>query len=365
MSIKVNNTTNTEQNVGITWKLYSWDALTESNLIRTVSTSTTIKANSSNNVSTEITDNTEPVYYLVAELNYKDAKSVADFRFVRTGIDKVRLSFPSITQYPLKSGSPETVFACVNNSGTSQVVSDNKVVLKIVDPSGNEVTSYTYEGGITGEMMAVKKDFTSSRDLSSFSLVSEIYHAGVLVGTSTLVYDCNKIDPTKCKKGGSLDLGTFIIGLLLIVVLIAIAIWINAKKKINVQKALSVFLLVGLTTLGVVLSTPKAEAKDVVWNDVENTTLIYFWDNAGTSNYSGWGKGLSNPNISVTYHAQIKNKDTGAIIADGASIPVGTHLTLTLLPHTSQDIYWFGTGYSTDSPYGDWIASAAPPVQHV
>ena len=357
VSIKVSNTTNTEQKVGITWKLYSWDALTENNLIRTVSTSTLVKANSSNNVSMDIKDNTEPVYYLVAELNYKDAKSVADFRFVRTGVDKVRLSFPSILQYPLKGGANSSVFACVNNSGTSSLVGDNKVVLKIVDPNGNEVTSYTYDGSITGEMMAVKKDFVSPKDLTSFSLVSEIYHAGVLVGTSTLVYDCNKIDPTKCKKGESLDLGAFIIGLLLVVVLVAIALWINAKKKVGLQKTLSVFILVGLTTFGVILSTPKAEAKDTVWNTTPSVNLDYFANRWGGS---WWVEALQNPNISVTYHAEIKNKDTGAVVSDGASFPVGTHLTLSLLPQTSQDISWFGTGFSEDSPYGEWRSDAAP-----
>ncbi len=358
ISIKVNNTTNVEQNVGVTWKLYSWDALTENNLIRTISTSTLVKANSSSNVSINIKDNTEAVYYLVAELNYKDAKSVADFRFVRTGVDKVRLSFPSILQYPLKEGANSSVFACVNNSGTSNVVEDNKVVLKIVDSNGNEVTSYTYDGSITGAMMAVKKDFIPSRDLASFSLVSEIYHAGVLVGSSTLVYDCNKLDPTKCKKGGEgSDLRAFIISLLLIVVLVALALWVKAKKKINMQKTFSVFLLFGLITLGVILSTPKAEAKDVVWSGTSVVNLDNFANRWGGS---WWTPALQNPNVSVTYHAQIKNKDTGAIIADGSSVPVGTHLTLSLLPQTSQDISWFGTGFSGDSPYGEWRDSATP-----
>jgi hypothetical protein len=40
----------------------------------------------------------------------------------------------------------------------------------------------------------------------------------------------------------------------------------------------------------------------------------------------------------------------------------GDTLSLEFVPHVYTDVSWTGTGYSNDTPYGDWIASAGPPA---
>jgi hypothetical protein len=65
--------------------------------------------------------------------------------------------------------------------------------------------------------------------------------------------------------------------------------------------------------------------------------------------------------VQVNYHATITNLDTGKNVTANAVVPVGTHLRLSFTPHIYNDIYWFGTGASGDSPYGDWIANAGGP----
>lgn len=67
------------------------------------------------------------------------------------------------------------------------------------------------------------------------------------------------------------------------------------------------------------------------------------------------------PNVTVSYEATITNADTGAVISDGATVPVGTRIKIGPKPHESSDIYWFATGYMSNTPYGDW-GTAVPNV---
>lgn len=134
-------------------------------------------------------------------------------------------------------------------------------------------------------------------------------------------------------------------------------------------------------TLGVLLfsgSVTVAFAKETSQNFVINQNLNYFWNRwnadqttnlqseasviAATQNGGGWELGLSNPNITILYRANVINNATGASLTDLSNIAVGTVLRLEFEPHLSSDISWFGTGASMDSPYGEWRANAAPPA---
>lgn len=77
----------------------------------------------------------------------------------------------------------------------------------------------------------------------------------------------------------------------------------------------------------------------------------------------GWMRGLLKPTVNITYDVQVINADVGTVVPPNASIPVGTNLTLKFTPHTSEHIYWFGTGAGHDSPYGDWVVGATPPPE--
>lgn len=102
-----------------------------------------------------------------------------------------------------------------------------------------------------------------------------------------------------------------------------------------------------------------AEAKSVVWNQTVNEGFAYYWNRAVTD--GGWAHGLSNPNFSIRYNAVVRNADSGVLIAEGASIPVGTRLKFEHVPFANTDISWFGTGYTSDSPFGKWISGANAP----
>lgn len=67
----------------------------------------------------------------------------------------------------------------------------------------------------------------------------------------------------------------------------------------------------------------------------------------------------------ITYGVTVwKLDNSGAkvgIIPSGSAVPVGTRVLLEFNQHQYQDIYWFGTGWGYDSPYGDWVNDAANP----
>lgn len=119
--------------------------------------------------------------------------------------------------------------------------------------------------------------------------------------------------------------------------------------------------------ISIVCAVPTAlpsvsHAESVLWNTAKAITLYtplavaywydYFGENLGS---------LSNPIISVQYHTRVTNTDTGVVVACGSAVPKGTRLSFEFIPHKYTDVYWFASGWSYDSPYGDWRRNADPP----
>ncbi len=359
------NTTNQDQKVNVVWKLYKWDSINPDNFIREIKKSYSIKAKSITPVDMLIADKEFPVYYLVAELTYKDTKSILNIRYVRDGVDKVRLNFPSITAFPIEKGKTSTMFSCLHNSGTSQSIPDNKLIMKIYEgPIADNtmktpLVEYTYEGPVTGEMMAVKKDFVSKKNLDKFSLYTELWSGGKIVDQSTIYYDCNSIDPNLCNKKSNNVLVTTIA--IIALILIALAFGIHRKRTV-----LATYILAMIISSAFLFSPTITEAKSFVWTQQYTDSLYYYWNNAGNAfegRWSGWESALGPRTVNIKYNVDIKNSGTNESINDGASLPVGTNLLLTFKPHKYADISWVGTGYSADSPYGQWRVDTEPPTR--
>ncbi|HEX8591589.1 MAG TPA: hypothetical protein VF696_02475, partial [Candidatus Paceibacterota bacterium] len=91
-----------------------------------------------------------------------------------------------------------------------------------------------------------------------------------------------------------------------------------------------------------------------------NNTFWYAWNRFMTppntdSQIQGYVAGLSDPNITIGYDFGIYDAaDPTQRIPEGSNVPVGKQLILKFSPYVSDNIYWFGTGYSMDSPYGEW-----------
>jgi hypothetical protein len=127
------------------------------------------------------------------------------------------------------------------------------------------------------------------------------------------------------------------------------------------------FLLfpIALVVLAAILFTaPLAHAESVLWNTaIQDTLCEDSHDLPGTTLTDACHVELDNPNVSISYSAHVVDADTGALIACGSTVPAGTHARFEFIPHVYTDIDWFGTGYSNDSPYGDWVNAGGPPAQ--
>ncbi len=102
--------------------------------------------------------------------------------------------------------------------------------------------------------------------------------------------------------------------------------------------------------------TSSVTGDDILWNRTEGGTVwgLTCSGDSGQPRFSG-------SNVTIKYHTKVTDADTGAVIACGASVPAGTKVKYTFVPHVPQDISWFITGAFLDSPYGVWVPNAAEP----
>ncbi len=101
------------------------------------------------------------------------------------------------------------------------------------------------------------------------------------------------------------------------------------------------------------------------------TDLWYAFNRAlGTSPSSdtemlGYVDGLSQPNVTIGYDLSVLevNGASTTPVAPSSNIPEGQTLELVFAPLVDQNIGWFGTGYSMDSPYGNWDPGVVAPAR--
>jgi hypothetical protein len=195
------NNTNSDASVEVTWTLYKWDALHDGNKIEEKIQTITIPAEGSAMSTYEAEQDDYSVYMATAELQYKDAKSFINVRYVREGVDIPRINFPGVTAYPLEAGKQQTLFACLHNTGTAPIVENGELTLRLADEKGREIHTYTYEGPITGAMMGVKDDFTPQKTSATFSLLAILKVNGETVEEVETLYNCDDINRTLCSTG--------------------------------------------------------------------------------------------------------------------------------------------------------------------
>lgn len=228
--IKTNivNNTDVDETVSIRTKIYKWDSMHPSNFVREISNDVFVKSNSSSTLDVEVGEIDSSVFFIVEEMQYKDTKSILNIRFVRPEVDKIRLNFPSIVEYPIKANSTSTIFSCLHNSGTSQIVYGGKLKLEVLNKLGAVVGEYIYDGAITGSMMAVKSDFFSKKELRDFSIRAQLWQDNKIVDESRLYYLCEEITPGECGINWILYVT---LALILIVIIILFIIKINKNNK--------------------------------------------------------------------------------------------------------------------------------------
>lgn len=368
------------QSIPITWTLYFWDGQQEQNIIDTKKETIELKPNETKNIQYVIQNKEYPVYYLVAEADYEDAKSIIDVRVARQDVNRTQISFSTITNYPLKQNEKNTLFVCVRNSGIGDAVDNNKLVLTLLDENKQEIHKYIYTGQISNNAAGLLSDFMPNQDYDNFTLKSELYTDNKLVDSVEMNYDCHNIDTKICSAKSNVALPPIVTEsgneqtpqphkILVIAIVIAGVLLIISLSSIIIVKRKNSGL--NLLVLGFVVALSllfggagKVQAMNsVVWNTTVNS-WFYYYNGSLPSNirWSSWG--FMNPNFSVRYKAKIINVNTGLEALDGSNILVGDTIRFETQPFDNTDIYWF-TGSSWASggtPYGHWINSSNPPA---
>ncbi len=378
------NPSSEPRTVEVVWILFNWSGEREENRLDQKSEVVTLAPNERKSLRyvADPAKSTGAVTFLRAEASYQDTTSILNIRFVRDGIDEVRINFPGISKYPLKQGESNTLFSCLHSTN-SGLVKNGELVLTLTDSFGIVLDTYTYSGDISGAMMGVKNDFTPDVSSSTFMLKAELRKDGKTVETYETTYRCEDIDRSLCplntNSTGSLSgkenvdggtspfgMGVALLFVILLLIPLSLIVWFFFHRKKGKQPGPTLTVLIVLGA-AIFIAPDPVEAKGVTWSTSVNGWLAAYWDwdAVDSGKKGGWGEGLQNPTISISYVASVKDAVTGASIVDGATVPVGTKMKFVPKKYEDTDISWFGTGYSGDSPYGHWKASAAVPNANI
>jgi len=235
--ILLKNPTNAKQETTVTYRLYQWSGLLDSQKIDTEQETISLTAGQTKTLKYEVTNTEYPVYYLEVESKWNDFTSILDMRFARQGVSRPRLNFVGVNSFPFSGVDQNGVFACIHNASV-EPITQGKLELVILDEAGSPLETFTYTGDILGNLTGFKGVIND--ELDNFSIKASLYDTNnKLVDTVQMAYKCDDINPEKCLSGeeglptpGILD-GKYMIYILIGVgvVIIAGTILIILKKK--------------------------------------------------------------------------------------------------------------------------------------
>ncbi|MEI8337791.1 MAG: hypothetical protein WCF92_01435, partial [bacterium] len=358
------NETDQNQTVNVTWKTYWWDAQKAENLLDTKTEIVNLYKGETKNLSYVVTDKSYSVYLVVAEVEYKDTKSILGTRFVRDGINNQRINFPAITSFPLIAGTSTSIFSCLHSTATDE--KNGSLLLKLEDPNGNIIHSYQFSGTITGDMMGVKDDFIPKKNYDKFSLVAELSQNGKVVDSVKMDYDCNNIDPAKCFPPTKIN-SPVLISLVVLLFITFILFFIFEKRK---HKIFTVLLIITLIIIGffylfrsqkVFGQTPIYDGSgggSIVWNYVIPDYLY--------ANAAGDSQNMSYMENAIGYYVAVNQKANISVTykvtaskLSGSQLSPGNVVRFTFSIPSSTDLSWTGTGRSNDTPPGHWVTDSS------
>ncbi len=340
---KIANPQQKNTTVTLEWRLYSWDNLREETLGDTRTEVIELKPGEIRDIEYTVQPTGNSVSYLVLKMHDGLSNSFLNIRFVRDGVVETRLNFPSIKNYPLQAGEEATVFSCAHSTNFP-IVSDNILTLTLTDAQGNLIHTYTYEGGITGDMMGVMDTFTPTKTYTTFNLTAKLTRSGQVMEEVTQHYRCEDIDPSLCPKTGvagavedvldNLQMkGVVIISAIVLVGIGMILIQVRKRRRGVLQGFLFVVML------GLSIGGGQAEAKSTAWSVPPMEFCA--------------ARTCTEISVQGTYKAV-------ANYADNASVPDGSTITFTTTDKGDfTGASYANPGWQGASPYVGWYANLA------
>lgn len=232
----VENTTADQYHGSITWKLYSWDAANEENLISSTATDVTVAPHASTTVTYSVTDTSHTVYYLMAEVDAGKggAKSLLTTRYVLSkdgGADLPRIAFMGVTAYPAVQGQTKA-FVCFHSTGAKPTTNVTvKLSVRPLDPLSwlmhlGSFGSQTFSGSIPTRISAISIPLSAAS--GNFAVTASIYQNGKRIDQVTTTYGCQDF-------GGRCPLVSWwMVGVVAFLIVLSggvvAALWLRRKK---------------------------------------------------------------------------------------------------------------------------------------
>lgn len=384
VAVTVVNPRDEDVTTSLTWTLSPWGDLLPERMINTKTVSVTLKPKEEKVVTYVVEPHDNTVSYVVAELTDGGVKSIENIRFVRDSVPETRLEFPTIIKYPLVSGEENGVFTCVHSTN-EPLVDGNEVKLTLKDSEGGEVFSHTYTGAVPVDMAGVLGSFMPDRVLKNFSLEASLVRDGKVVERVKQEYRCADLgydDCTETEAPVSVPEVTAKpvrpvgpITALLVILIGGTALFFLARK-LHMKHSLpgSTLALLLATSLVLLSGAGLVEAKS------QTLSFSFHNDQYGDGSYYTTALGTYRTASSMflyptctlgsflrgdgtaVYSVNVINKTTGAVIADGATIAVGTPVSFDLQfqgDFDTKTVTWGSMSGCYGSPTGAWVAGAA------
>lgn len=386
----IKNTYKENKNVKIRYELYYWDGLDDQDKIKSTTEEVQIPASSFRTLTYTIDKVEAPIYYLRITATSGDDESIVNVRLV-SPLERPRINFPTVTNFPLKAGEKAGLFVCFHNG--SDVSGKGNVVVSLSDKDGNELSKINYSGDISSKMKAFVKEFTAAKDYTYLKLKAEVYDSkNALVEKYETAYDCQTLGSPKCQEmltppavvNEEEGVSAIIIATasILAVLLVAIVILVIRRKKASVEGVALVALAVaGLGAMSYVIvndnvARPAMAARQVVEecrrnpeacsyfgkNVVEDCTAqsqcsasvgrryAHFWLYAGGI----MGKSIADGFVNVEHKTNVTKPVDGDRVGDVSNLKAGDRLAFNYDP---ENPFYHGFAGRFDTPYGEWRSS--------
>lgn len=369
MEADVVNPLDTAASVTLNYTLYNWDGLREENVQDTHSEVIELAPGETRRVSYEVPAIDHAVSYVVADLVYEDTHSVLNPRFVRDGIEETRINFPGVTNYPLQEGETNTLFSCLHS--ISEGGSEGSLDLTLTTPDGETIYSNTYEGQITGAMMATAGQFTPDSDYTDFDINATLRDRnGEEVESVTLEYRCEELRdncPETAAAGANGDPSKdktilYIIGAVLALIIVVLLLLILKKSGIIAILALAILGSSGAylafdkpTAMAGGGGSEKTHTKGHAFTsnpysqNARNKSVLVTSNTRSTGELdipnTGWWFKVRRVQAKAVYRARVN-------VSEG-TIHTGTSIRVSH-PRRNRDISFYIRGTTYDTPYGCW-----------
>jgi hypothetical protein len=245
IKLPVVNPSNEEKEVEISYKLYKWDEILESNFIEEQIQIVNIKGNSKVDLEYKVESTEYPVYYVVIEANttgeqdsplIKD-KSMAHIRFSVEGNNRPRVNWVGLSKNPFEGGEVELI-TCVHNTVFETDKGPVRMQSIAKDEKGRELSKIEYEGEMPSAINGIKNKLNTEKKFNTVTIETSIYNvSNELVDNIITNYNCNELSPELCvvETNNIINRSNILIaiGVLVISTIIGTGIWYRRNKRLK------------------------------------------------------------------------------------------------------------------------------------